>query len=75
MLISRKQISCIVVYAAVSNGKRKLRQFSSIRFPFAHRPNGSLLFVRLFAKKLTKVIRWKTDYSDLTGFQYRTATL
>jgi hypothetical protein len=39
------------IYTAVLNGKRKLRRFSTIRLPFAHRANGSLSFVRLLTKK------------------------
>jgi hypothetical protein len=36
-----------------SMGKRKPRRFSLIRFPFAHRANGSSSFVRLLTKKTT----------------------
>jgi hypothetical protein len=39
-----------------SNGKRKPSRFSLICLPFAHRANGSLLFVSLLAKKQTEVI-------------------
>jgi hypothetical protein len=35
--------------------------FLLIRLPFAHRENGSLLFVRLFTKKQTEVIPLQTD--------------
>jgi hypothetical protein len=51
------------IYAAVSNRKRKTKakRFSLICLPFAHRTNGSLLFVRLFAKKQTEVIRSQTE--------------
>ncbi len=41
-------------YTAVSNGKQKIRRFSLIRLPFAHRANGSLSFVRLLTKKQTE---------------------
>ncbi len=43
------------------NGKWKPRQFSFIRSPLAHRANGSSLFVFLFTKKQTEVIRLQTD--------------
>jgi hypothetical protein len=36
-----------------SNGKQKPRRFSLTRLPFAHRANGSLLFVHLLIKKQT----------------------
>jgi hypothetical protein len=49
------------LYAAVSNGKWKHRQFSVIRLPFAHRANGSLSFVRLSTNKQMKVIHLQTD--------------
>jgi hypothetical protein len=39
------------VYAAVTKGKRKPRRFSLIHLQFAHRANGSLLFVHLLTKK------------------------
>jgi hypothetical protein len=40
------------------NGKWKTeaRRFSFIRSPSAHRANGSLSFVHLFAKKQTEVV-------------------
>ncbi len=44
-----------------SNGKRKPRQFSLIRLPFAHRANGSSSFVCLLTKKQTEVIHLQTD--------------
>ncbi len=46
------------IYAAISNVKRKPRRFSFIRLPCA---NASLLFVRLFRKKQTNVIRLLTE--------------
>jgi hypothetical protein len=44
-----------IIYAAVSNGKRKPRRFSLLRLPSAHHANRSLLFVRLLTKKQTEV--------------------
>jgi hypothetical protein len=49
------------IYTAVSNGKRKSRSFFPIYFPFAHRTNGSLSFVRLLTKEQTEVFRLKAD--------------
>ncbi len=50
-------IPYICIYAAVSNGKRKFGRFSIIRWLFAHRANGSLLFVRFLTKKQTAVCK------------------
>jgi hypothetical protein len=44
--------------------KWKTRRFSSIRLLFAHCANGSLLFLRLFTKKQTEVIRLQMDLID-----------
>ncbi len=63
------------INAAVSNGKRKTKakRFSLICLPFAHHTNGSLLFVRLFAKKQTEVIRSQTEVirlqTEINGLQ------
>ncbi len=43
-------------------GKRKPRRFSLVHLLFAHRANGSLLFVRLLTKKQTEAVRLQTDY-------------
>jgi hypothetical protein len=43
------------------NGKRKPKQFSLIRLPFAPHPNGSWSFVHLLTKKQTEVICLQTD--------------
>jgi hypothetical protein len=47
-----------------SNGKRKNRQFSLTRLPFAHRANGSLSSVGLLVKTPTEVICLQTDKTD-----------
>jgi hypothetical protein len=47
--------------SSITNGKQKPRRFSLIYFPFAHRKNGSLSFVRKLANKQTEVIRLQTD--------------
>jgi hypothetical protein len=50
----------ICCYFQMENRKWKPREFSFIRLPFAHRANGSLLFVRLLTKKQQKlsVFKW-----------------
>ncbi len=57
------------IYTSVSNGKRKPRRFSSIRWPFAHRTN-SLSFVLLLTKKQMEVNRWQTHQTDLPIYEY-----
>jgi hypothetical protein len=59
----------IYTYAAVSNEKRKPRQFSLICLPFAHHANRSLLFVRLL-----EVIRLQTDKTNLPFYTCRAAS-
>jgi hypothetical protein len=54
----------IYIYAAISNGKQKPRQFSLTSLLFAHHANGNVLFVCLFVKEQTEVIHLQTDYTD-----------
>ncbi len=51
-------------YAAISNGKRKPRQFPLICLQFVHHANGDLSFVHLFMKRQTKVICLQMDKID-----------
>jgi hypothetical protein len=65
--ISYMYISYVYIYIHIYiyfRLKRRPRRFFLIRLPFAHRANGSLLFVRLLTKKPTEVIRLQTDLAD-----------
>jgi hypothetical protein len=61
----------IYIYNNISIHRiRKPRRFSLIRLLVVHRVNGSFLFVRLFTKKQTEVIRLQMDQTNLPIYVY-----